>query len=172
MSKLKSPSKGLLIASILYRSDLHRELEILEAVALKFGEYVTFHHSYFPMKEYYSKEMGDESLLSRVFVVFTKNIEREKLVSAKVWAESFEQGFAFKGAREINLDMGLLTLENLTLATGKNFSHRPYLGEGVFADLTLIMKDQSFQTTPWAYPDYSHPDVIDFFTWARQFIGQ
>lgn len=172
MSKLQAPSKGLLVASVLYRRDIHGEEDILNVLSIRFGEYVTFHHSYFPMKKYYSLEMGEESLLSRFFIVFTNNIERVDLVSAKLWAQKFELGFSSKGAREINLDMGLLTLENLILATGKNFSHRVYLGDGVFADLTLLMEGQKFKTTPWTYPDYSHPEVIDFFTWARQFIVQ
>ncbi|ATH08069.1 hypothetical protein BIY24_08930 [Halobacteriovorax marinus] len=171
MSNLTGPTPGLIIASVLFRHDIHSEEDILKTLELKFGPYVTFHHSYFPMREYYSKEMGESELLSRVFIAFYKPVQRDDLVEAKVWADQFEKGFLYAGKREINLDMGLLTLENLVLATGKNYSHRPYLGQGVFADLTLIMKNGQFQTTPWTYPDYSHPEVIDFFTWARQFLS-
>jgi hypothetical protein len=59
----------------------------------------------------------------------------------------------------VNLDPGLLTPENFILATGKNFSHRVYLGNGVFADLTLVYRNGGFHPLPWTYPDYASEEV-------------
>jgi hypothetical protein len=170
MSKLTEPTNGLIIGSVLYRKDLHSITKMTRQLSEKFGDYVIYNNSFFPMKDYYSKEMGESSSLDRFFIVFVKNVKREEMVSAKLWAQDLEDEYLCDSARSVNFDIGLLTLENLVLATGKNFSHRPYLGSGVFADLTLIRKANEFVTTPWTYPDYSNSQVINFFDWSRQFI--
>jgi hypothetical protein len=43
----------------------------------------------------------------------------------------------------------------LILATGKQYSHRPYLRDGVYADVTLIFRDGSYNPLEWTYPDYA-----------------
>jgi hypothetical protein len=90
------------------------------------------------------------------------------MVGHKLWADQWEKSLMSQSQfRPLNLDIGLLTLENMTLATGKNFSHRIYLGEGVYSDLNLVFESKSFKTLPWTYPDYAHPDFINFFNWVR-----
>jgi hypothetical protein len=55
----------------------------------------------------------------------------------------------------VNIDPGYLAKAHLILATGKGYSHRPYLRDGIYADLTLMYQDKSFRTLPWTYPDYA-----------------
>jgi hypothetical protein len=63
-------------------------------------------------------------------------------------------------ARRVNLDPGLITLERLVLASGKNFTHRIYLGQGIWADLTLIYnKKTGWVVLPWTFPDYATEDM-------------
>ena len=50
---------------------------------------------------------------------------------------------------------GYLSKAHLILATGKGYSHRPYLRDGIYADLTLIYQDKKFCSLPWTYPDYA-----------------
>ncbi|MFW6216734.1 MAG: DUF4416 family protein, partial [Desulfohalobiaceae bacterium] len=70
--------------------------------------------------------------------------------------------------RLFNLDPGYLTLEQLVLATGKNFTHRIYLDQGVFADLTLVYSKAGWQTLPWTYPDYAGRLLQDILNQLRQ----
>ena len=64
------------------------------------------------------------------------------------------------GSRRVNLDPGLITLERLVLASGKNFTHRVYLGQGIWADLTLIYnKKTGWVVLPWTFPDYATEDM-------------
>jgi hypothetical protein len=65
-----------------------------------------------------------------------------------------EQDMAHEGRRPINLDPGYLTAAQFVLATGKNYSHRIYLGQGIYADLTLVFAGGAFQPLAWTYPDY------------------
>ena len=51
--------------------------------------------------------------------------------------------------RKINIDPGYISLGNLVLATGKPFAHRPYLGSGIYADLTLVYQRGGFHPLEW-----------------------
>jgi len=53
------------------------------------------------------------------------------------------------------------------LATGKNFTHRIYIGGGIYADLTLIYQKGAFQTLPWTYPDYADRQLQAFLITVR-----
>ena len=68
----------------------------------------------------------------------------------------------------MNLDPGLITAERLVLATGKNYSHRIYLGKGIFADLTLVFFKGTYRPLPWTYPDYQDPRTIGMFNKIRE----
>lgn len=171
MSDLVIPSQGLIFGSALYNEDFIGYSDIKKIWGDRFGESVEFHHSYFPMKEYYSRQMGDSSQLKRVIFSSVKTEDREVLVAHKIWADRLEKDLAKdKPLRPLNLDIGLLTLENVILATGKGFSHRIYLGSGVYADLNLHFENKTMKPLPWAYPDYSHPDFLLFFNWLRGFL--
>lgn len=136
------------------------------------GASVEFYSDYCPMKSYYSKEMGDESKLSRFFLLSTTPREREDFVPLKISADQLEKKYSEEGRRIFNFDVGLLTLENFALATGKSFSHRTYIGQGVYADLNLLCEGKSFRPLPWTYPDYQIPEVIDFLNWGRMYLLQ
>lgn len=171
MSDLLEASSGLFFGSVLYNNENLSYDEIKKLWEERFGKSLEFHHDFFPMKEYYSKQMGESYKLSRILLVGLMPSKRELLVTHKLWADQLEKNITLsKSFRALNLDIGLLTLENLTLATGKNFSHRIYLGQGVYSDLNLQFENKSFRALPWAYPDYAHPDFIQFFNWVRGFL--
>ena len=70
--------------------------------------------------------------------------------------------------RRVNIDPGYVALERLVLATGKNYTHRMYLSKGIYADLTLVFHQGSFQTLAWTYRDYADPVVIGYFNNIRE----
>jgi hypothetical protein len=170
MSELKDPQKVLIFSSILYHEDHHTFDSILKIFQEKFEDYFYFPSNFFPMKRYYSPEMGNEDKLKRFFLCGKKLMERNQFVPLKLWATEIEKKFAVDDKRTINWDIGLISAENLLLATGKNFTHRIYLEQGVYADLTLIAQGQNFTGLPWSYADYTNPEQIDFFNYLRQFL--
>jgi hypothetical protein len=72
------------------------------------------------------------------------------------------------GNRRINIDPGYLCSEHVILATTKGYTHRPYLREGIYADLTLIYRNKSFQPLEWTYPDYRQEEIIQLFNQFRK----
>jgi hypothetical protein len=120
----------------------------------------------FDRTRYYEKEMGIS--LIRLFVAFKRLIEPERLPGIKLWTNELEKQFAMEDHRRVNIDPGYITAERLVLATGKNFTHRIYLGQGIYADLTLLFQQKSFHAMPWTFPDYADPKIIAFLNTVRR----
>jgi len=163
-------TNGLLFASFLYRDDLFDEKELLEFWEKQFGLSFLLIPSINPLKNYYAKEMGDR--LSRFFVLTSKSFTRDYLLSTKLLSQSWENNWADNKLRRVNVDVGFLTLENFLLSTTKNYSHRIYLGQNIFADLTYIFQKGELKSLPWTYPDYLDEQKKDFFFWGRSFLLQ
>ena len=121
----------------------------------------------FDVTKYYEREMGPGLL--RQYICFHPLIGRERLPEIKLLTNDLESSFTNpSGGREINIDPGYLTLENLILATTKKASHRPYLRDGIYAELTYRFIKGSFRELEWTYPDYRQPQSIEFFNQARE----
>ncbi len=157
---------GLLFGSFLYRNDLHTEENLLNLWTGIYGESEVMRPQFNPLTEYYAKEMGGS--LSRFLVITQKDYPRSELLSGKLLSLEWERQFAVSGKRMINVDIGLLSLENFLLATTKNYSHRVFLGQDIFADLTFEFKQGQFRPLPWTYPDYQDPEKVHFLTLARK----
>lgn len=119
----------------------------------------------FDNTDYYTPEMG--SGLTRRFCSFKKLVERDRLAAIKLATNDIEQRYTTDGRRAINLDPGILTPENFVLATGKNFAHRIYLGSGIFGDLTLTYRGDSYRKLSWTYPDYATEQSLAMFQRIR-----
>ncbi|MEE4312268.1 MAG: DUF4416 family protein [candidate division KSB1 bacterium] len=115
----------------------------------------------FRFTDYYEDEMGTE--LRKTFISFENLILPERLIDIKLRTNEIEAQFLVNGNRRINIDPGYLTDANIVLATTKNFSHRIYLGKGIYGDLHLIYKNRAFHPLEWTYPDYQSPAATAFF---------
>jgi hypothetical protein len=120
---------------------------------------------FFDRTRYYEKEMGWP--LHRRFVSFKPLIRPEAIVDIKLQTNELERRYLQEGRRKVNIDPGYVALERLVLATGKNYTHRIHLSKGIYADLTLVFHQGSFQTLAWTYRDYADPVVIGYFNDLR-----
>ena len=122
----------------------------------------------FDFTDYYEPEMGD--LIDRVFVSFERLIEADQLPEIKRQTNELEQEMApllETVKRPVNLDPGYIEQAKVTLASTKNFYHRIYLGSGIFGEVTMHFKNNTYQFFPWTYPDYQSKDYQDFFLKIR-----
>jgi hypothetical protein len=121
---------------------------------------------------YYESEMGPE--LSKQILVFTGTIEPETLPAIKLSTNDLERRYSSEDMkRQVNIDPGYLCAAKVVLATTKDYTHRIYLGQGIYGDVHLCYQHHSFQVQPWTYPDYRQPDIIDFFNQVRiEYIKQ
>ncbi|MHB1355834.1 MAG: DUF4416 family protein [Anaerolineae bacterium] len=107
---------------------------------------------------YYEKEFGCG--LQRQFVSFERLVDPGQLAEIKLQTNSLEQKLAVAGRRIINLDPGYLTLAKFVLATTKDQGHRIYIGQGIYAEITLIYQRGEWRVCPWTYPDYQSPAYL------------
>jgi len=170
MSERRKPTTAALVVSVIYRLE-GRFDEAIQRMAATWGEPERISGPFlFNQTEYYRREMG-EPLLRRFFVGRSL-VARDTLPEIKVAAETIEREFTTAGCRTVNIDPGMLTRENYILATGKNFSHRVYLGNGVFADLTLLFREGEYRALPWTYPDYATDEIRGFLGEVRETFRQ
>lgn len=120
----------------------------------------------FAYTDYYCKEMG-APLYRKVFA-FKKLIEQQNLSLIKEKTNIMEADFTVNGNRTVNMDPGYLVSSRFILATGKEYSHRIYIGNRIYADLTLMYsKKEGFKTLEWTYPDYASESMISFLSKVR-----
>jgi len=165
MSKPRPAEAVNLLMSHIY-ADGNLLKNILEALSERYGDIdfvsarMPFHYT-----DYYAEEMG--SPLERRFIFFDTLIRPESLPDVKLCTNDMEDRTLEGGKRRVNIDPGYMSQAHLILATGKGYTHRPYMREGIYADLTLIYSGKSFQTLPWTYPDYGEKPVIEMFNRIR-----
>ena len=160
-------SKAVLVIAFMYRDleiynlALKDAIENFNSIKIISEEYL-FSHS-----AYYKEEMGKN--LKKRFLVFKNLIERDYISEVKKITDKIEKKYLYSnGNRKINIDPAILTLENFILTTNKNFTHRIYLKDGVFADLTLIYnKKLGYTELPWTYADYSSEETKLFLNSVR-----
>ncbi len=107
----------------------------------------------FNYTDYYCPEMGEN--LIRRFLSMEKLIRPEGLPDIKLATNEIEKKSARDNQRRVNIDPGYISQAHLILVTGKGYTHRPYLRDGIYADLTLIYQDKKLCSLPWTYPDYA-----------------
>ena len=121
--------------------------------------------------DYYQDEMGGP--LYRKFVFFKELMEPDLLPSTKLFSIRIEERFSrsVEGhlKRRINIDPGYVTEAKVVLATTKDFSHRIYIGSGIYAEVTLRFnsREQSFASLEHTYYDYRTAEYITLFNKAR-----
>jgi hypothetical protein len=106
--------------------------------------------------------------LMRCFVLFRPLLGREQLVAIKRGTNEIEGLHASRGQRSVNIDPGYIALEHVVLGTTKGYSHRIYLGEGIFADLTLMYENGTYRSLPWTYPDYAGDEITPLMNRWRE----
>lgn len=119
----------------------------------------------FTQTSYYDQELGTP--ITRRILSFSLPVPMDQLPVIKLATNELEEQWAHKGCRLFNLDPGYITQERLVLATGKNFSHRIYLGQGIWADLTLIFHKGNWFDLPWTFPDYATDEIKEHLTQIR-----
>lgn len=125
----------------------------------------------FDWTDYYTAEMG-EGLLRR-FVSFERLIRPDELPAIKNLTNDLEAKICYdlafpESQRQVNLDPGYLTMAKLVLATCKDYSHRIYLRDGIFAESTLHYEGGKWVAWPWTYPDFASDRYHGFLDQVRE----
>jgi len=168
MSPVSKPEKAALLVGI-----FSGDKEFLERCPPRFSEFGEFALKSpvrdFGFTNYYTHSMG--SPLFRRFMLFQPGFPIHDLPQIKTRTIELEKELArltsLSVERPLNIDPGYLTLSKLVLASTKDHTHRIYLRDGIFAEVTLYYRNNSFRSWPWTYPDYASEKYIGFFNRCR-----
>jgi hypothetical protein len=167
VGRAKEPVPAKLFMSLIVKeNDVF--IQGMEQLKKDFGEIDFVSEKYpFDFTDYYAQEMGKD--LFRHFITFENLIARDSLPDIKLATNRQEEKLAAPdGNRRINIDPGYLCQAHVILVTTKGYAHRPYLAKGIYADLTLIYRNHSFQPLDWTYPDYRKGETIELFNQIRK----
>ncbi|OHB66715.1 MAG: hypothetical protein A2Y76_09045 [Planctomycetes bacterium RBG_13_60_9] len=128
----------------------------------------------FDQTDYYASQIGPEIL--RQFISIEPLIDPGRLAAIKHQTNRIEQRLAATLAtpfpRPVNLDPGIIEPSKLVLATTKNYAHRIYIGDRMYAEVTLIFDKGQWCPLPYTYPDYRRQQYVDFFSEVRTRLVQ
>ncbi len=166
MSKPQPPKPGKLVIGIILKKKSFL-VPVANELVEKFGS-IDLVSAWFPFTKttYYEPEMG--APLFRRMLTFKRLILQDALAKIKLQTNMLEKKYSVNRRRNINIDPGYLLHERFVLATGKNYTHRIFIGHGIYADLTLIYTKGSFQPLSWTYPDYVESRMLSYLDQVRK----
>lgn len=170
MPKLTPPAPGRLICSVAY-AQIDALADCLRRLENQFSA-VMFETLDIPFtgEARHREEMGHQ--LTRRFFSFEKQVGLDRLPDLKRLCRKIEAGFADEVDdylfRAVNVDPGIMTPENVVMASSQGMNYRLYLTNGVYAQVELIWSRGQFVQLPWTNPDFTHPEALDLFNRVRE----
>ena len=163
------PEKALLFIGTLFSNEDYY-IEARQSLERIFGEIVMETPVIrWEFSDYYKDELGEP--VYRRFIFFKNLMEQENLSTIKLTTNEIEKNLSSDGKRNINLDPGYLTPAKIVLASTKDYSHRIYLKDGIYAEVTLIFKKGQFIPHINTYKDYQDEKYLRIFMMARRLLG-
>ena len=171
MGVIRPPKRAKLVVGLL-TGDIDLLHLAIRRISQSLGD-IEFESPLWPFTatDYYRQELGDH--VQRQFVFLRELCSVERLPEIKRETNALEQSICEDTAqpansRPVNIDPGYITLSKLVLASTKDYSHRIYLHQGIYAEVTLRFESGQWKAWPWTYPDYAADTYHAAFTRARE----
>jgi len=169
MGTPKQPKKALLFVATLY-ADAAVYDETCAKLEQRFGPIIMESPAMpWDYSEYYGREMGER--LFRRFLFFETLIDEGMLAGVKLATNDMEQQLSVDGRRRINLDPGYISQAKVVLASTKDYSHRIYIGQGIYAEVTLMYTKKQLQKGFFTYSDYLDKRTLRVIMLARKLFS-
>ncbi len=164
------PSKVKLITGLLAKdTDLLSEVVSLLEVENGHVDFATDPQRW-QVTQYYQKEMGKN--LFRQFISFEELVGPDTIVHFKRKTNRTELAFSSERigspGRSVNIDPGYIDTGKLVLASTKAQAHRIYIGQGVYAEVTLLYHHGAYHPFIYTYEDYRSQYTNSFLIQVRK----
>lgn len=167
MGKIKLPEKVKLFCGLIFNPEVDF-LRVKEKIEGKIGK-IDFEAGPFDFNftDYYEKEMGKN--LKRSFISIYELFPLDNLYKVKIFTNEIEKDFLNEnGGRKVNIDPGYIDLSKVVLFSTKDYYHRIYIAEGIYAEVTLYYQEKDYRFFQWTYPDYRTENYLNFFRKIRE----
>lgn len=120
---------------------------------------------------YYAQSMGTD--LKRCFFAFERFADPGEMATWKIAANQLEAelkaALAPDGVpnRPVNIDPGYVTGSKLLLASTKDYPHRIYLRDGIYAEITITFRSGKWISHKMTFPDFESGIYDSFLTLVR-----
>lgn len=160
------PEPSLLFISLLF-SQRDTFVSAVPLLINRFGD-VLMESAEYPWNHthYYDNELG--APIFRKLLFFGKPFDPLSLPDVKLETNLMETAFALEGKRRINIDPGYIMRSRVVLASAKDYSHRIYLGKGIYGEVALYYQGRKFNPLPYTYFDYRDQQSLVWFERARK----
>jgi hypothetical protein len=173
MGEIKKPQPVLLILAVF--SSIDNMFDLIRAwVESRLGN-IAIESEIFSFDQYtnyYASSMGQS--LQKQLWGFQDLIDPAELAAIKLLTNAWELEVCNENqsgvARPLNLDPGYVDLGKLILASTKDHAHRIYLSDGIFAETTVIYRQNKWESLAWSYPDYQSESCQKFLTQCRDLL--
>lgn len=170
MGAISTPRPVQLFCGVIFSAGISIQ-EVKNDLTAAFGPVDSVSDTFeFSFTDYYEQEMG--AGLRKIFYSIDKLVPPDFIVDAKLRTNALEEKYLESAgpsaSRRVNLDPGYVALSKMVLASTKDFFHRIYLKDGIYAETTLNYRKPSFEPFPWTYPDYRSPGYVKFFNDLRE----
>jgi len=165
MGEIFSYSFNKLVIGILI-GDLSQKIQLENDLSNEFGK-IDFESEQmlFTFSPYYNNEIGMP--IKKYFLSFYNLINPCDMAAIKIITNNIEKKYSINNQRKINLDPGYLFFSKFILTTTKDGSHRIPLHSGIYAEITLLYKKNSFTPVEWTYPDFRDQRYITILNTIR-----
>ena len=147
----------------------HDEAESLIEKRLGELDYRSEIISFSAFSTYYDQELGGPCW--KYLVSLKELLPVDRIVRIKLCTEEMETALSCQDEdpyrRTVNIDPGYLNGWQVVLASVKIHSHRLYMDDGVYCEVTLLYQDKEFTALPWTYRDYQSPPFLSFLKRER-----
>ncbi|KJR41324.1 GTP-binding protein [Candidatus Magnetoovum chiemensis] len=168
MGRPAEPEQALLFAGLLY-ADVNIFKTVVPILEKTFGTiYLLSDELRWNYSNYYADELGQT--IMRRFAIFKTIISANEIVQLKLRSNDIEASSSINGKRTVNIDPGYITSAKIVLATTKNYSHRIYLNDGIYGEVTLYYKHNNYVPHIFTYADYKEDDTIAFLIKGRNYL--
>ncbi|NJD56484.1 MAG: DUF4416 family protein [Nitrospirae bacterium] len=160
------PEASLLFISLLFsRRDMYSS--VMPLLVSRFGNVLlesdefSWNHTH-----YYDGELGTP--VYRKLLFFGEPFDPLALPDIKLETNRLEASFALEGKRRVNIDPGYIMRSRVVLASAKDYSHRIYLGKGIYGEVELYYQGNQYNPLPYTYYDYRDLRCLDLFKMVRK----
>ncbi|MDO4576247.1 MAG: DUF4416 family protein [Planctomycetia bacterium] len=174
MGTIHQPPLVLPITAVFTRFPASLEW-VKEKITANWGKIVLESPAYpFEQTGYYDATMGTG--LRKIFYAMEPAMEASRLVEMKhqsnAWEDAYAECFPQDVSRPVNIDPGYIDLGKLVLASSKDFAHRIYMADGIYAEITLFFRRGKWCGHDFTFPDYRAETYHPFFDQCRQRLAQ
>lgn len=139
----------------------YRLQEVQPILERRFGpvDYISKTLDFDRFTSFYNDEMGYK--LSGKLLSFKRLIHPQQLSLIKRATNSIEIDLSVDGKRKVNIDPGYVHHAQFVLASTKHWANRIYIGDGMYAEITLMFINGQFSPLSYTYPNYRDREYIE-----------